>query len=767
MLLLVGTTSMAQSYYVDAATGSDANSGSQWNTVSLVGPFKTIGKALSTAAALSAGTTANIYVKQNATAYSMSTTAYTFSNMSLLLQGGFPTAATGTDVSGYAASNTTTISYSGAPSPALAVNNTGAGPYTVTIKGFTQNGLTGGNFFNAITATEANTTFAFTDMTHTSQTCATMYDLENLTASNTISFNNVSLNNISNSGGVIRLVNAAKTVNLTTVTLNACTTSAANYGNIYLTGNSASPMLNIASDCVFTNNSCGGNNGGLFNVLSNTGSFVLSNINTPISGNKAGSGGAIFFYTGNTGGITISNVTFSGNSATGNGGAIYYYTTVAATPTISNVNFIGNTASGSGGAISGSGTTITTTGSNFCNNTSGAGGAIYSNGGPVNLDNCIFNNNSTTSAGGAVQAAAALTITNSSFSTNSASSSGGAIQTTGASTYTNTKFYGNYSGNAGGAINTNATVTISACNFTKNYALSVGAIQVANAITINGTGNIFDANYCTNASGAGAINASSITGIANTIFRNNYINSSASNNAVAGSDIGAGIPGSFVLNNSSMQRSPLTLYTSGLTTGSNSTGNAATFTAATAPTGCTAIVLPITLSSFTGVANGCTASLKWITATELNSNCYMVEASVNGSSYTPISKVTSKNSTTGASYSYEAPMASGTNYFRVKAVDNDSKFTYSPVVAVMPTGACGTGMQVRVSPNPTKDVVNVQGLPTGSTVTMLGINGQQITSIIAAGTNQSINIGSFANGIYVLRILAPDGSVSNVKVIKE
>lgn len=182
--------------------------------------------------------------------------------------------------------------------------------------------------------------------------------------------------------------------------------------------------------------------------------------------------------------------------------------------------------------------------------------------------------------------------------------------------------------------------------------------------------------------------------------------------------------------------------------------------------GSTSAILPITLLGFTGMASGCTANLTWQTSTEVNSAYYGVEASLDGSHFNQVAKVASKNNAIGAAYTYSYALRNGTNYFRLKAVDNDDKFTYSAVVAVMGTGACGTSLSVHVSPNPSKDVVNIQGLVTGSTVTVYSINGQKLTSVIATSTNQSINISRFAKGVYVLRILMVDGSVSNLKVVK-
>lgn len=762
-LFCLSTAAFAQPYFVDGTNGNDTYSGAQWNTVALNGPLKTIDKALS----LATGTGGNIYVKQGT--YAMTITAYTFTNKSLLLQGGFPTAATGTDVSGYSLLNTTTISYSGSTSPAsLTVNNTGTGPFTITIKGFTQNGLTGGDFFDAKTATEANTSFTFVDMKHTTQTSASLYDLENLAAGNSINFTNVALSNITNSGGVIRLVNAAITAALTTVSLTGCTTTGANNGQIYLSGNAANPILQIASDCVFTNNNAGANNGGVFNLLNNTGSFVLSNITAPISGNKAANGGVIFFYSGNTGGGTFSNITFDANIATTNGGAIYYYTSMAAPPVISNVVFTNNQAT-QGGAICTNGTTpITVTSGSFCgNSSSSSGGAIYSNGGAVSLDASVINTNSS-NLGGAINSSGTVTITNTTLSGNSAATYAGAVNCTNTSLFSNCTFIGNSAlGGQGGAINTNNVITITSCNFSKNHSTTdAGAVNGASSLTINGSGTIFDANY-TGTNQGGAINASTITGITKSIFRNNYGSNTPANNAVTWCDISGAVPGNFPLTNSKMQQTPLTAYTSGSTTGSSSVGNAATFTAATSPSGCSAtlLVLPVTLVNFTVGVNNCTANFTWQTASEFNSSFYAVEESSDGINFIGITKVVSKNSITGADYKYSHPLIGPILYYRLKAVDVDGKFTYSSTLAV--NSACMVSNGVSVFPNPASNFINITGLSTGCHVFLLDGTGKKLTGFIATATNQIINTGKYAKGLYILKVEDVNKNIYNVKVVMQ
>ena len=180
-----------------------------------------------------------------------------------------------------------------------------------------------------------------------------------------------------------------------------------------------------------------------------------------------------------------------------------------------------------------------------------------------------------------------------------------------------------------------------------------------------------------------------------------------------------------------------------------------------------AVVLPVALVSFTGVASGCTASLAWQTASESNSSYYSVEASKDGGSFSPVGKLASKNSATGAAYSFAYPLGSGTDYFRLRAVDNDGKFTYSAIVPVTGAGACSSGLLVKVSPNPTSNVVNVQGLASGSRLLLLGIGGQKLAELAPGGNSQTVNLSGYAKGVYILRIQAADGTVTNVKVVKQ
>lgn len=205
--------------------------------------------------------------------------------------------------------------------------------------------------------------------------------------------------------------------------------------------------------------------------------------------------------------------------------------------------------------------------------------------------------------------------------------------------------------------------------------------------------------------------------------------------------------------------SPSTTYT---TTAYNATGFS---------TGTTNIavaqVLPVTLARFTATANGCTANLAWQTGSESNNSYYGVEYGTDGSSFNQVAEVPSQNSATGATYGAAYAMGSGSNFFRLKTVDKGGQLSYSNVVAVTGTGACSASQQITIWPNPTSDRISIHGLFFGNIISLYSMNGQKLLGAVANDSNQSIEMGSFAQGVYMLRIQAADGGISNIKVIKK
>ena len=94
--------------------------------------------------------------------------------------------------------------------------------------------------------------------------------------------------------------------------------------------------------------------------------------------------------------------------------------------------------------------------------------------------------------------------------------------------------------------------------------------------------------------------------------------------------------------------------------------------------------LPVSLLDFTGVLQNKSVLLKWKIATQKNLTRFVIERSADGNRFLPINSIMATGvSTYTRNYSImdEQPLQ-GINFYRLKLVDADGKFTYSNIVAV-------------------------------------------------------------------------------------
>jgi hypothetical protein len=111
------------------------------------------------------------------------------------------------------------------------------------------------------------------------------------------------------------------------------------------------------------------------------------------------------------------------------------------------------------------------------------------------------------------------------------------------------------------------------------------------------------------------------------------------------------------------------------------------------------VVLPIKLASITAHSDSEAVCLDWSTASEKNFDYFVVEASTDGVKFDSIGVIEGHGDSKELlkySYSHQSPMI-GKNYYRLKSVDHDSTYEYSPVVVAVFNG----NKIVTVYPNPT------------------------------------------------------------------
>lgn len=175
--------------------------------------------------------------------------------------------------------------------------------------------------------------------------------------------------------------------------------------------------------------------------------------------------------------------------------------------------------------------------------------------------------------------------------------------------------------------------------------------------------------------------------------------------------------------------------------------------------------LPVTLQWFTATKANKGGLLNWQTATEVNSDYFMVERSNGDENFTTISKVYAKgNSTQKQDYNFtDNTPFNGINYYRLKQVDKDGKYAYSVTRVINFLKDIG----ISVYPNPAKDVLVVHGLPaTGNTqIAIFSLAGSKIATGIAAGENYTVNIKNLAAGTYYVKVES-GRKVTTIKFIK-
>lgn len=185
-----------------------------------------------------------------------------------------------------------------------------------------------------------------------------------------------------------------------------------------------------------------------------------------------------------------------------------------------------------------------------------------------------------------------------------------------------------------------------------------------------------------------------------------------------------------------------------------------------------AFVLPVTLISFNATEQGNDALVQWKTTNEVNHAYYEILYSVDGSNFISAGQTISQNSIGEKNYSFTHLQASSIAvkiFYRLKMVSTTGAFTYSKIVPVK----FGVKGQVitDVYPNPAKDNINIittTGLANHISLNIVDMSGRTVLKkqITQAGVS-NIDISNFAQGLYLLVAILPDGSKQQFKIIKK
>ncbi len=183
-------------------------------------------------------------------------------------------------------------------------------------------------------------------------------------------------------------------------------------------------------------------------------------------------------------------------------------------------------------------------------------------------------------------------------------------------------------------------------------------------------------------------------------------------------------------------------------------------------TGC--VALPIELIDFTAVESSKGIQLDWSTATEQNNSHFEIEFSTSGGGFKSIGEVKGfENSSEVKEYvfvhdSYEG----GSNYYRLRQVDLDGRFSYSPIVVVQSRG----NNPLNIRPSLVKDYIHLtfeSTIQSDVVVQIVGVTGQQYkrTVIAANDLEADIEVSDLYPGIYIIRYNV-NGIVNSQRFVK-
>lgn len=180
-------------------------------------------------------------------------------------------------------------------------------------------------------------------------------------------------------------------------------------------------------------------------------------------------------------------------------------------------------------------------------------------------------------------------------------------------------------------------------------------------------------------------------------------------------------------------------------------------------------VIPLTLLNFSASLVQKDVLLSWQTSQEINSAYFNIEHSTDGRNFTTLGLVIAGNNssfTRNYSFTHQKPLAAS-NFYRLKIVDNDGKFSYSKVVLIK----MYEKRNLQIFPNPAKDILYVQasGDNENATVQIFDVSGRKVKEekiVLNGNVSFSLSIKNIPKGMYSL-ILKKQYTIEQQKFVKQ
>lgn len=178
--------------------------------------------------------------------------------------------------------------------------------------------------------------------------------------------------------------------------------------------------------------------------------------------------------------------------------------------------------------------------------------------------------------------------------------------------------------------------------------------------------------------------------------------------------------------------------------------------------------LPVTLVEFKAAKMENSIFLSWKTSFEMNSDFFEIERSLNGTDWGTIGKVKANGVQSNYSFTHENP-SQGENIYRLRMVDQDGSFGYSSLRSIRFDGRTTlaiypnpVGSWLKITGDDWKDIKRIQ-IVSSAGKTVEDIYPKQVIGLQETG----IPVHNMSAGIYVVRIFQADGTLANLKMLKQ
>lgn len=171
-------------------------------------------------------------------------------------------------------------------------------------------------------------------------------------------------------------------------------------------------------------------------------------------------------------------------------------------------------------------------------------------------------------------------------------------------------------------------------------------------------------------------------------------------------------------------------------------------------------ILPLELISFTNELNNCNeVSLKWTTLSELNVSHFEVLMSEDNAIFKPLEIVSAKGNgySMKNNYSFNVIQNCKQALYKLKMVDNDGAYSYSPIIAVNNYCIANSNLEMKIFPNPSSSNLHLKFneiLDENVVITILDILGVPLQRNVFSDSdgNISINTNDLPKGNFIIEV---------------